>query len=155
MSRRTSTLRTLADFPTPTPQPTPCRLWQGPLSSGYGWRSDQQYQHRWVWEQINGPIPEGMYVLHRCDQPLCYRYDHLFLGTHAENIADMEAKGRRRGGSHPGASNPRAKLTADQVAAIRSDPRRSLRDIGADYGISAHQVWRIRTGRAWTGEVIR
>jgi len=95
---RTYARRTLADFPSPTPQPTPCRLWQGALSgSGYAQRTDHQAMHRWVWEQINGPVPPGMHVCHRCDNPLCYRYDHLFLGTQAENLADMTKKGRRFG----------------------------------------------------------
>ena len=40
-----------------------------------------QLLHRWVWEQVNGPIPPGMVVMHRCDNPPCFRLDHLMLGT--------------------------------------------------------------------------
>lgn len=93
-------VRRLVDYPAPTPQPTPCRLWQGVTRhNGYvehGVRPDGKLIHRWVWEQINGPIPPGMCVLHKCDQGLCYRYDHLWLGTRADNNRDMAAKGRAR-----------------------------------------------------------
>ena len=50
--------------------------------------------HRAAWVDANGPISEGMCVLHRCDNPPCVNVDHLFLGTQADNIADMVAKGR-------------------------------------------------------------
>jgi hypothetical protein len=50
--------------------------------------------HREMWEQVNGPIPDGMVLLHSCDNPPCIRLSHLSLGTQAENVADMIAKGR-------------------------------------------------------------
>lgn len=53
---------------------------------------------RYLWEQVNGAIPDGMYVCHTCDNGQCVEITHLFLGTHADNMADMKAKDRGRGG---------------------------------------------------------
>ena len=53
--------------------------------------------HRAAWEDANGPIPDGMEVLHRCDNPPCINVDHLFIGTHRDNMKDMAAKGRAQG----------------------------------------------------------
>lgn len=67
--------------------------------------------HRASWEIHNGPIPEGLKVLHHCDNPPCVRPNHLFLGTQKDNMDDMNAKGRR--GKGP------AKLTVAQALEIR------------------------------------
>lgn len=83
----------------PTPLETPCREWQGAIMpGGYGairregrvWRV-----HRWVWTLAFGPIPEGQILMHRCDNPPCFRLSHLQLGTHGDNSRDAYAKGRR------------------------------------------------------------
>jgi hypothetical protein len=69
-------------------------------SKGYGYlnigRRDEQevLAHRYSWELHNGPIPDGLLVLHRCDNPPCVRPDHLFLGTKKDNADDMVRKGR-------------------------------------------------------------
>lgn len=93
-------VRTRRTHPPPTPQLTPCRLWQGTtFSNGYGRKWDPvRYRsigaHRWTWEQIHGAT--DLDILHRCDNPACFRYDHLFSGTAADNARDMVAKGRGR-----------------------------------------------------------
>lgn len=78
-----------------------CDIWTGSVGShGYGQitvggRSGKNLlAHRLVWMQDNGPIPDGMYVCHTCDQPLCINIDHLFLGSPSDNAQDMAAKRR-------------------------------------------------------------
>ena len=103
--------------------------------------------HRHAWSCAHGPIPDGMHVLHRCDNRKCINVDHLFLGTHAENMADMARKGRRKG-IGVGTANRRAKLTASQVAAIRLSPLGKVR-LSRIYGMSPAQIQRIRAGKQW------
>lgn len=76
-----------------------CWLWRGGVKpNGYGrfviGHSTQVYAHRFAWELTNGAVADGLFVCHHCDTPLCVRPDHLFLGTHTENMRDMLAKGR-------------------------------------------------------------
>jgi hypothetical protein len=62
--------------------------------------------HRLSFAAFNGPIPEGLSVLHRCDFGRCWNPDHLFVGTQADNIKDMDEKGRRKSWHPFGDSNP-------------------------------------------------
>lgn len=79
-----------------------CWIWTGSTSEGYGQINvgggdgRHDWAHRVSWEIHHGPIPDGLWVLHRCDNPSCVRPDHLFLGTVADNNRDMIAKGRHR-----------------------------------------------------------
>jgi hypothetical protein len=133
------------------PEPnTGCWLWLGATSrGGYGAAKRNQKQwaaHRLMWTLQRGPIPEGLNVLHRCDTPLCVNPDHLFLGTNADNTADMRQKGRGR--SAPGEAQGGAKLTADQVRAIRADPRPGVA-VARGYGITPSSVTLIKQRKNW------
>lgn len=75
-----------------------CWIWTGHIrTNGYGAmsiKSKLQYAHRISWELHNGPIPEGLFVLHKCDNPPCVNPDHLFIGTQKDNLQDAFKKGR-------------------------------------------------------------
>lgn len=93
-----------------------------------------------------GPIPAEMHVLHKCDTPSCVNPAHLFLGTHAENMADRSAKGRcadTRGDSHP-----RAKLSATDIPLIRADER-THREIADSYGVQEPAIFKIKHKLSW------
>lgn len=85
-------------FTRSTKMPSGCIEWNGSrLPKGYGQISvggKNVLTHRVAWELANGPIPNGLFVLHRCDNPPCINKECLFLGTKAENNADRAAKGR-------------------------------------------------------------
>jgi len=98
-----------------------CWLWAGTFyPTGYGVirvSGRNMRAHRVSWELEHGPIPDDQWVLHRCDVRACVRPDHLYLGTNADNVADMLAKGR---GPH-GEEQRLAKLTQTQVRAMRAE----------------------------------
>lgn len=104
-----------------------------------------KYAHRVAWELTNGPVPDGFNVLHSCDNPPCCRPDHLFLGTHDDNMKDKASKHR--------APRANAKLTEDDVAAIRAaavDRRYGwVPKIAKQYGVSTHTVYAIVYGQTW------
>ena len=117
-------------------------------SSGYGQicrggHSGPQVQaHRLSWELHNGPIPDGMCVLHRCDNP-----SHLFLGTIADNNADMAAKGRAA--HQHGETNGSCRLTADQVNDIRLYLAQGVkqRTLASYFGVHQTTICDINIGR--------
>lgn len=130
--------------------PNGCRLWRrNIMKSGYGsmwWQGDNETVHRLSWMEVNGPIPTGMHVCHRCDVRICVNPDHLFLGTPGDNMRDRDRKGRQncgRGEKHGG-----AKLTVEQVQKIR-EAVGTQRHIAALFGISQSVVCEIRSGKAW------
>lgn len=126
--------------------PDECWLWTGAVAGfGHGrigrggHRGGAMCAHRLSWEIHNGPVPDGLCVLHRCDVPTCVNPSHLFLGTRPENMADMTAKGRRA-----------SKITAGQAAEIRASTDDAL-SVSKRYGVSRILVYHIRNGRIWKG----
>jgi lysozyme family protein len=99
------------------------------------------------WILHKGDIPVGLFVCHKCDVRNCVNPDHLFLGTAAENQADMKRKGR----SGAGEMNPRAKLKLWQVQQIKVLLKngRPVAEIAKNLGTSVHDIKNIKYGRAW------
>jgi hypothetical protein len=138
-----------------TPEPNSgCWLWAGFERSNQGYGGIQiggraKFAHRVSWELHRGPIPDGLFVLHKCDVPSCVNPDHLFLGTKRDNAIDRHRKGRTKIPSNRGEINPQAKLTWDDVVRIRLDDNRPHREIAADYGVVASAIGFIKTYRNW------
>lgn len=107
--------------------------------------------HRLSYKIHVGNIPDGMFVLHRCDTPQCVRPDHLFLGTNRDNVLDMKQKGRMP--NRKGEAHHFAKLTNRDVLAIRREyvPRIvTLKDLGLKYGVTESMVSTIVRRKRWT-----
>ena len=147
---------------------TPCLEWTAYCDRwGYGQfrlSGRMLIAHRVAWMIAHGPIPDGLCALHRCDNPPCVRDDHLFLGTQADNNADMIAKGRhvavsgeRHGSRLHSGYLPRgerhwgAKLDEDKVKRIfrlRGEGWTQTR-LGAEFGVSRRSIGYILARKKW------
>ena len=149
-----------------------CWNWTGPKNTdGYGvlflnlnkenGRRMVTSSHRYAYEKYHGEIPEGMCVMHKCDNPACTNPDHLLLGTISENNKDRSKKGRS--GSRiftddqratyskmtRGSANAVSKLTEEQAAEIKHNRSMTNLETALFYGISKSVVSHIRTNRSW------
>lgn len=108
--------------------------------------------HRVSWELHRGAIPDGLFVCHHCDNRRCVRPTHLFLGTAADNNADMRAKGRARDVGPRGTAARSAKLNDAQVLYVRfalSDGRRGC-ELARELGVTQALISAIKLRRIWT-----
>jgi hypothetical protein len=132
-------------FPEPN---SGCHPWMGFVRpNGYGTihlDRKREYAHRVSWRIHRGEIPHGLFVLHKCDVRCCVNPDHLFLGTAADNAADMVAKGRDR--------RPLPKLTASQVGEIRARVAGGVvqASLAREYGVSKATVCLIVSRQKWS-----
>jgi HNH endonuclease len=154
-----------------------CWLWTGPTNGRYGRVGRRTYAHRVSYELEHGPIPDGLFVMHNCDTPLCVRPDHLRVGTAKENTQDAVAKRRMATGerhgtkthpetvargarhgtkTHPerinrGEDRPQSKLTEEDVRQIRQlaalGETRAL--LARRYGVTSTVIRRIAEGTSW------
>lgn len=115
--------------------------------SGYGCFSDERSRpypaHRFMFEMINGDLPKTVMVCHRCDNRACVNPDHLFAGTHADNMADRNAKGRQS------RTRKWAKITEEDARQIKFHDDRRYEDIATAYGVSRSTVSFIKSGKRW------
>lgn len=133
-----------------TPQPDSCIPWG--KGNGYGrfWDDNGHLigAHQFAWEQVHGPVPEGMCVCHHCDNPPCVNVDHLFLGTFQDNSSDMAKKGRGANGE----GNGNSRLTQEDVVAIRrmyTEDRQTPQAIADRFGVSRYAVRCILDKTTW------
>jgi len=130
--------------------PDECWEWKKSLTEGYGNATINKTgmrAHRAAWVLTTGEIPDGLWVLHKCDNRKCCNPAHLFLGTRQDNLNDMFAKGRNQRGE----MCPNAKLTAEKVRSIRALIANGMgnREIAAVYGVSHATISDIRCGATW------
>jgi hypothetical protein len=132
-----------------------CWFWTGsPNGKGYGSinlggrNKNTVFAHRFSYEIHKGPIPEGLVVMHSCDNPACVNPDHLSVGTHKDNTQDMVRKGRARGGSLKGEANCKALLTEEKVRYIRGS-KDTHASLARELQVSAVLIGKIRRRQLW------
>lgn len=134
-------------------KPKDCWKWTGSrVGSWHGqWRNGaglNELTHRAAWRLMKGEIPEGLFVLHRCDNPVCVNPAHLFLGTQSDNLKDMWAKGRARPKSNLGEKHGMSKLTTEQVLTIRAS-RESAKVLARQFHVAPTTIYDVLKRKIW------
>lgn len=134
-----------------------CWPWKGHVNEwGYGsisYKGKTWGTHRLAYMLKNGPVPDGLFVCHTCDNPRCCNPSHLWLGTAKDNFHDAVKKSRNTLKiCKPGEGNGHHKLTTDQVIEIRrSYPHsgKTMKQIGIEYGVSRDAIFDVIRRRKW------
>lgn len=131
-----------------------CWTWVGALTRGnYGMirAMGEQRAHRVSFRIHYGPIPEGTHVLHRCDNRQCVNPEHLFLGTHSDNMIDMWSKGRSNRKHVRGEDHHKTTLSKKEVAYIRKKVRAGCTRVSMarKFNVSPSTVGRIVANKSW------
>lgn len=135
--------------------PSGCIEWQGAIQKGgYGsmrMRNKPCLAHRASWVVNKGEIPDGLCVLHKCDNRKCINPDHLFIGTQADNNADCISKGRARRSDRKGEKHPMATLKASDVFEIRRLCEYGMmqKKVAKMFGVSKMTISDIHLRKKW------
>lgn len=105
--------------------------------------------HRQAWIEKNGPLADGLCVCHKCDNPKCWNIEHLFCGTHEQNMKDRQKKGRY---NQRGSTAPSAKLNEEKVKIIKEKliSGQTCYSLGREYDVTGETILAIRHGRTWS-----
>jgi hypothetical protein len=132
--------------------PDACWEWRGARDkNGYGkagWNNRLFRAHRIALSLVDGDWDSPLQVLHTCDNPPCCNPSHLWRGTNSDNRRDMYAKGRRRPGGAKGEAAGAAKLTSEEVLAIRASPL-SGAQLAKQYGVARNYIFAVKKRITW------
>lgn len=134
--------------------PDECWIWTGsPVGNGYGYftmgRGHRVYAHRFSYERANGPVPSGLDVLHKCDNPPCVNPNHLYAGTPTENVRDCREHNRLN--PPRGSRSGTARLTEELVIEIRHahECGQSSASLARQYGVGESTIGNIVNRKTW------
>lgn len=103
--------------------------------------------YRVLWEEANGPIPDGLFLLHKCDNPSCVNLEHLFLGTQTDNMRDCSQKRRIAHGNRTGTSKLTEETAIYAMARLLVGEKQS--DVAAAFGVQQMTMSKLWRGVTW------